>query len=67
MAREIMRDTASLYEAEEGCLSLEGTRTAKRWKSVKVRYQNRDFQNRDLHRLHVGKLRYQCPEYKGIV
>ena len=27
MAREIMRDTASLYEAEEGCLSLEGTRT----------------------------------------
>lgn len=62
MAREIMRDTASLYEAEEGCLSLEGTRTAKRWKSVKVRYQNRD-----LHRLHVGKPRYQCPEYKGIM
>lgn len=34
------------YEAEEGCLSLEGTRKTKRWNSVKVRYQNRDFQVR---------------------
>ena len=28
------------YEAEEGCLSLTGTRPAKRWKSIKVRWQN---------------------------
>ena len=28
------------YETEEGCLSLEGTRKTRRWKSVKVRYQN---------------------------
>ena len=34
------------YEAEEGCLSLEGTRKTKRWKSIKVRYQNEDFQER---------------------
>ena len=34
------------YEAEEGCLSLEGTRKTKRWQSVKLRYQNRDFQTR---------------------
>lgn len=34
------------YEAEEGCLSLDGTRKTKRWKSVKVRHQNRDFQIR---------------------
>lgn len=32
------------YEAEEGCLSLDGTRKTKRWKSVKVQYQNRNFQ-----------------------
>ncbi len=31
------------YEAEEGCLSLTGTRTAKRWNSIKVRYENEDF------------------------
>lgn len=34
------------YEAEEGCLSLTGTRTAKRWKSIKVQYQNEQFQTR---------------------
>ena len=34
------------YQAEEGCLSLEGTRPAKRWQSIKVRYQNKKFQER---------------------
>lgn len=34
------------YEAEEGCLSLTGTRKTKRYKSVKVRYQNTDLQVR---------------------
>ncbi len=34
------------YEAEEGCLSLDGTRKIKRWQFVKVRYQNREFQTR---------------------
>ena len=33
-------------QAEEGCLSLEGTRPAKRWQSIKVRYQNEKFQER---------------------
>ncbi|MCI8916206.1 MAG: peptide deformylase [Oscillospiraceae bacterium] len=34
------------YQAEEGCLSLSGVRTAKRWKSIKVQYQNEKFQIR---------------------
>ena len=34
------------YEAEEGCLSLAGTRRAKRWQSIKVRCQNERFQTR---------------------
>ena len=34
------------YEAEEGCLSLTGVRKAKRWKSIKVQYQNEQFQTR---------------------
>ncbi len=34
------------YEAEEGCLSLGGTRKTKRWQSIKVQYQNREFQTR---------------------
>ena len=34
------------YSAEEGCLSLPGTRPAKRYRSIKVRYQNEQFQVR---------------------
>ena len=34
------------YEAEEGCLSLTGTRKAKRWQSIKVQYQNERVQTR---------------------
>ena len=34
------------YDAVEGCLSLTGTRPCKRWKSIKVRWQNERFQER---------------------
>ena len=34
------------YEAEEGCLSLTGTRKAKRFKSIKVQWQNEKLQTR---------------------
>ncbi len=37
---------AEPYEAEEGCLSLVGTRKTRRWKSIKVQYQNENFQTR---------------------
>lgn len=38
--------TSTPFETEEGCLSLEGTRKTKRYKSIKVKWQNRDFQIR---------------------
>lgn len=34
------------YETEEGCLSLSGTRKTKRYKTIKVKWQNRMFQYR---------------------
>ena len=34
------------YDAEEGCLSLTVLRPARRWKSIKVRWQNEKFQER---------------------
>lgn len=37
---------AGPYEVEEGCLSLSGTRRARRWESIKVRWQNEKFQER---------------------
>ena len=34
------------YEAEEGCLSLAGTRKTKRFQTIKVQWQNEKFQTR---------------------
>ncbi len=34
------------YEAEEGCLSLRGTRKARRFQSIKVQWQNEKLQTR---------------------
>ena len=34
------------YETEEGCLSLSGTRKTTRYRSIKVQYQNEQFQTR---------------------
>ena len=42
---EIIKRSRS-YQAEEGCLSLDGARPARRWQSIKVRYQNEKFQER---------------------
>ena len=42
---EIIKKSGS-YETEEGCLSLAGTRKAKRRQSIKVQYQNEQFQTR---------------------
>ena len=42
---EIIR-FAGAFDAEEGCLSLAGTRKTKRYKSIKVSFFNEDFQPR---------------------
>ena len=42
---EIVKRTGP-YLAQEGCLSLSGTRQAKRWQSIKVQWQNEKFQTR---------------------
>ena len=42
---EIVKSSGA-FETEEGCLSLTGTRKAKRYRSIKVQYQNEQFQTR---------------------
>ena len=37
---------ADVFETVEGCLSLTGTRKTKRYKTVKIKYLNEDFQQR---------------------
>ncbi len=42
---EIIKSSA-MYQVEERCLSLTGTRPTKRYRSIKVKYQNEQFQTR---------------------
>lgn len=46
MLNPIIIRQSGAYEAEEGCLSLDGTRKVRRHKTVKVQWQNEKFQTR---------------------
>ena len=46
MFNPVIVKSSGPYEAEEGCLSLSGVRKTKRWQSIKVQYQNEQFQVR---------------------
>ena len=41
VAKRIIKKSGP-YNTEEGCLSLEGVRPTKRWKSIKVQYETAD-------------------------
>ena len=46
MLNPVIVKKSGAYEAEEGCLSLTGMRKAKRFKSIKVQWQNEKLQTR---------------------
>ena len=46
MFNPVIVKQSGVYEAEEGCLSLTGTRHTKRFQTIKVQWQNEKFQTR---------------------
>ena len=46
MFKPVIVKQSGPYEAEEGCLSLTGTRKTKRFQTIKVQWQNEKFQTR---------------------
>lgn len=46
MLNPVLLRRSGAYEAEEGCLSLRGTRKTRRYQSIKVQWQNESFQTR---------------------
>ncbi len=46
MLNPMLLRRSGAYEAEEGCLSLRGTRKTRRYQSIKVQWQNESFQTR---------------------
>lgn len=57
------------YEAEEGCLSLEGTRKTQRYRTIKVRYQNADYQWRikTFRDFPAQIIQHECDHLEGIL
>ena len=57
------------YEAEEGCLSLEGTRKTQRYRSIKVRYQNEAYQWRikTFRDFPAQIIQHECDHLEGIL
>lgn len=46
MLNPVLLKTAKPYETEEGCLSLLGKRTTKRYETIKIQWENQQFQTR---------------------
>ena len=46
MLNPVIMKRSEAYDAEEGCLSLTGTRKTKRYQTIKVQWQNEQFQTR---------------------
>ena len=46
MFNPVIVKKSTAYEAEEGCLSLSGTRKTRRFQTIKVQWQNEKFQTR---------------------
>ena len=46
MFNPVIVKQSGIYEAEEDCLSLTGTRKTKRFQTIKVQWQNERFQTR---------------------
>lgn len=57
------------YSTEEGCLSLEGQRPCKRYKTVKVRYQNEKMQIRlkTYQGFTAQIIQHECDHLAGII
>lgn len=57
------------YEAEEGCLSLDGVRRVKRYRDITVEYQDMSFrkQRQDFSGFIAQNIQHQCDHIAGII
>ncbi len=69
MINPVITDKSEPYEAEEGCLSLPGTRKTTRYNSIKVKYQDKKFQKRT--QVFTGQIaqiiQHECDHLEGIL
>lgn len=63
----IKKDT--LYEAEEGCLSLSGVRRTKRYHNIQVEFQDQNFKKRrqEYSGWVAQIIQHECDHLQGIL
>lgn len=69
MVNPVIIQKSQPYEAEESCLSLDGTRKTTRFKKIKVRYQNEAFQKcTQAYEGYIAQvIQHECDHLEGIV
>lgn len=69
MINPVITSKSGPYEAEEGCLSLEGTRTATRYKTITVDYLDKKFE-KHTHTFNgyiAQIIQHECDHLAGIL
>lgn len=69
MINPVITAKAEPYEAEEGCLSLPGTRKTTRFNRITVRYQDKKFSEhtQDFSGYIAQIIQHECDHLKGIL
>lgn len=69
MINPVILNRSQPYETEEGCLSLEGVRKTKRFRKIKVRFQDESFkaQTQEFEGWTAQVIQHECDHLDGII
>jgi peptide deformylase len=69
MGNPVILQKSQPYETEEGCLSLDGVRKTKRFRKIKVQYQDESFQKhtQDYEGEIAQIIQHECDHMDGVI
>ncbi len=69
MVNPVIVQKSQPYDTEEGCLSLEGVRNTKRYKKIKVKYMDEEFQSHtQTYEGYIAQIiQHECDHLEGII
>ena len=69
MVNPVILQRSQPYETEEGCLSLDGVRKTKRFRKIKVQYQDESFQKhtQDYEGEIAQIIQHECDHLDGVI
>ena len=69
MVNPVIVQKSQPYETEEGCLSLDGVRKTKRYKKIRVRYMDENFQahTQEYDGYIAQIIQHECDHLEGII